>query len=336
MHYKITPGQIEAWVVKNFDDFKIRRGGLEIVMPNPFVLGDDKYKFNICLEKKARKKDPHGPETYWVHDWREHNQRWDSSFVKFVQRYKNISFYQAIKEIGGTVSHSILRPENKDEPAQEQEEEVQKAIDLPAGTIMFRDASHGPLREMALRYLRKREISEAKAIAHNLGYGADCIVFPYYEYDILVCWQTRSILEKEFAFPNGAEKEKYLYGFDNVEPTEAVYIVESPIDALTIGDGGLAIGGDSLSDNQIRKLRALLPGTVVLCTDNDSAGRALIKSSYFRLRPYFKDIQYALPPDPHKDWNDLDKECGEGASRAYLESRASRLTPPIALRISSA
>lgn len=328
MRYDIKPEQIEAWVARHFDQYKKRRGGLEIVMPNPFV-NDDKFKFNICLEKKASK---HNPDyaTYWVHDWREKYQCYDSSFVKFVQRYKGISYYEAIKDVGGKVHRTIIDPSNLEED--EQEDDAEQLVEPPDGALFFRDSDNSMIKKIALNYLNKRAITEQKAKAYGLGYSADNIILFYYEYTLLVYWQTRSLFGKVFRFPENTNKSDFLYGFDTVEPTQTVYIVESPIDAITIGDGALAIGGDAISKKQVRKLRMLLPGKVIICTDNDDSGRALIKDIYFNIKPFFKHIYYVLPPHPYKDWNEYEVKKGYGSAVSYINNHAARLTPPTALR----
>lgn len=334
MSYKITAEQVEDWVSRNFD-YKTRRGGSEIIMPNPFVPGDTQYKFNISLVPKYSKRDVEQKlKTFWVHDWRPDHQDWDSSFVKFVQRYKKCSFWEAIKDIGGTYSRLIHFPHKREK---EEEEEVEYIVELPSGSISFRDKKEGKIRKIALNYLRKRGLPEESVISHGLHYSAAFVVFPYFEYGMMVFWQARDLLSKKFAFPDtektGLEKSNYLYGFDHVEPTQTVYMVEAVIDALTVGDGALAIGGDSMSKKQVQKLRSLLPGKIILCPDNDDAGRALLKSMYADLRPRNPSLYFAVPPDPHKDWNDLEVAMGPGTARKHIEANARKLTPPVLFRL---
>jgi len=327
--YRITPDQVEAWVARHFE-YKTRRGGTELIMTNPFVPDDTQYKFNISLEPKYSKRDTEQKlKTFWVHDWRPHYQKWDSSFVKFVQRFKNCSFWEAIKDIGGTYSRLIHFPYKK---AEKQEEiEPERIVELPTGSISFREDGD-TLRKIALNYLKRRKLTEDTVLSHDLHYSAAFVVFPYYEYGMMVFWQARDLLNKRFTFPDtkttGLEKADYIYGFDHVEPLQDVYVVEAIIDALTIGDGALAIGGDSISKKQRRKIKALRPGRVILCPDNDDAGRVLIKSMYKEMRIKYPSLYFVLPPDPHKDWNDYEVAEGHGAARKYIESNAQKITPP--------
>ena len=82
---KLTSDQIENWVARHFE-YKRRKGGDELLICNPFVPGDNKYKFNISTVAKESKRTKHS--NYWVHDWRPSAQQYNGSFLKFVQRYK--------------------------------------------------------------------------------------------------------------------------------------------------------------------------------------------------------------------------------------------------------
>ena len=95
---KLTSDQIENWVARHFE-YKRRKGGDELLICNPFVPGDNKYKFNISTVAKESKRTKHS--NYWVHDWRPSAQQYNGSFLKFVQRYKGCTFKEAIKDICG-------------------------------------------------------------------------------------------------------------------------------------------------------------------------------------------------------------------------------------------
>src|SRR5574339_160686 len=94
---KLEPAQIESWVARHFD-YKRRKNGEELLICNPFD-GDTGFKFNISTQPKKSKKT--GAVGFWVHDWRPSASAHNGSFVKFVQRYKGLTFREAIKDICG-------------------------------------------------------------------------------------------------------------------------------------------------------------------------------------------------------------------------------------------
>jgi len=300
-------------------------------MANPFIPGDTKYKFNISLVERENR---HGTKNYWVHDWRPDCQEWDGSFIKMVMKYKGFSYFEAIKDVcGEDLSFTLFTPKEEEEKAPE----VEIVVQPPSDATSFREKQGNMLRDIALRYLSKRCISEETAIKHSLSYTASAVVFPYFEYGMLVYWQLREILSKRFLFPSsdiGCTKDQFLYGFDQIEPGDSVYITESIIDSLTIGDSAVAFGGDSFSSTQLRKLRSLSPGRVIIAPDRDDAGKALVKKFFFLARDFFPDLHMILPPTDFKDWNELDQSLGLGASRDYVENHSIRLTPPAIFNLS--
>lgn len=330
---KISPRHIEAWVARHFD-YKRHTKGRQIRICNPFD-NDDDYHFWIALFEDVSKNDPKKRPRYYVHDFRPGHGAHDGSFVQFVRKYhkkrykKELSFFEAMSEITGKapkdirdelrkVRASAAQEENKEENIPDEED-----ITLPKGSKPLFDDTDSQARTMALNYLAGRKVSSDLVEKHKLHYTATSIVFPYYEYGILVYWQERETLNKVFMFPDemstGLGKTDFLYNFDNVEqPTECVVIVESIFNCIGIGDNCLASGGATVGGKQINKLRTLAPRTVVLSPDNDEAGRKSLRENYFLLKSDFR-IAYCFPPTDFNDWNDLDKARGHGASRLYVE-----------------
>jgi hypothetical protein len=159
------------------------------------------------------------------------------------------------------------------------------------------------------------------------------VVWPYYEYDELVYWQSRSRVNKEFLFPPesvGVIKTDFLYGFDQVEPASHIIITESIIDSQTVEEQCVATGGASLGSKQVRKIRALGPRDgIILAPDNDLAGLKSVLYNATLLRPLQTKLYVSLPPaieytnddgelDFTTDWNEVgrygvgwDKVLGE-------------------------
>lgn len=326
---KLTPQQIESWVAKHFV-YKKRKGGVELLINNPFVPGDSGFKFNISTKLKKTKK---GHEGYWVSDWRPSASGHNGSFIKFVQNYKGIPFRAAVKEICGSgvdfrsiLSNSYIK-----------EEDTEIILEMPENATPIDVPKWPKLQKLALNYLESRGVTKKDAMAYKLHYTPTMIVFPYLEYDMIVYWQGRVFSKeiKRFLFPE-TSKSAFLYGFDNAEPGQPVFLTEAIFCALSIGPGGMAIGGATMHDEQRRKLRALNPSYIVLCPDSDTEGKASLYHNYSLLKGYYT-IYYVLPPDPHKDWNDFtcsfkDKSEGALAVREYINKNLKKLSPAAAIK----
>lgn len=327
---KLTQIQIESWVARHFE-YKKRKGGDEILICNPFVQ-DDKFKFNISTTAKQSKNSKHS--NYWVHDWRPSAQQYNSSFIKFVQRYKGLSFNDAIKDVcGDGIDLKSILEVYQIEP---KEIKTEINIQLPDAALPITDTKNQKPRELALRYLKSRGITYEDAKSFRLYYTPTMVIFPYLEYDEIVYWQGRNFSPfiKQFEFPDtrdtGIGKSSFIYGFDNAEPGHPIFLAEAIFGALTIGPGGVATGGATMSEMQRRKIQALNPCEIILAPDNDEEGRASISKNYKLLSPYFT-MKYVVPPPDYKDWNEFvqkrkDKQIALSEIRDYIRNNIKPLT----------
>jgi len=304
--FQPTPEQITTWVIRHFQ-FKSRKSGVELKINNPFD-GDDGLHFNINTIKAK------------CHDWRPGHQQYDGSFIRFVQKYKNLTFQEALKDICGNDIdlRDILKPKT-----QNVESEEEKIIDvsLPDGVKSLRDDT-SKMAKMVVAYLMSRGVNLELAYKFDIHHGGGKIYFPYYEYGAQVYWQARAIHDKIFEFPElggaGIGKEKFLYGFDNVEPLSILIVVESIFNAITLGDGAVATGGADMSMAQARKIRALNPSIIILAPDRDNTGIMSVSKNASTLRSIVNaDIQFVIPPKV-KDWNDM----WQGNPRLYVDQNA--------------
>ncbi len=334
---RLKQEQIEKWVAAHFPNYKKRSKGTQLVINNPFD-GDNDFHFWISTVIGAPKKFP-TRLNYWVHDWRPGH--YNRSFMGFVMDYKKLTYPKAIREVTGLDSKSIRHvtlQKSKDENIKE------KIISLPPCSVPITIESKDPLQQIALNYLSKRCVSEELAIRLNLHYTPASIVFPYIEYDEIVFWQERHILNKRFNFPEegqtGLIKTDYIYGFDNVEqPAEHVTVVESIFNCISVWENCVATGGASIAGKQIDKLRILRPKLLVLAPDNDQpdsggkrAGLESLRANYFLLKAYF-NMGYCIPPNGFKDWNQMDQERGQGTARKYINGHTKRLTLSEVMRL---
>lgn len=110
------------------------------------------------------------------------------------------------------------------------------------------------------------------------------------------------------------DKSEFLFGLDKARRLikNTVYVVEGYMDAISgyqMGIPTVAYCSNELHRDQIRMLNNYLrrDTTVVICPDNDEAGKKRIP----RVRDYFKaispsrQVRVVLMPDGYKDMNDL-------------------------------
>ena len=330
MYIPIPPDKITAWVYKYFPDCKPRKGGDELRINNPFD-GDDGYHFNVSVLKA------------YVHDWRG-DASWVGfnpntgkmqyrTFIRFVQQYLTqqrgrCSFSEALQDVLGASSGALtllkwhrtrLLPETKETAS----------LALPNGTAEFGE-TQPKLVSGLLSWLLSRGVDSRIIKKYRIMYSGLDVVWPYYEYEDLVYWQTRSRVNKIFRFPPesvGVTKGQFFYGFDQVEPASWVIITESIFNCLTLEDQCLATGGASLTQIQAKKIKLLGPKHgIILAPDNDKAGIESVFHNAALLQPLDYKIFYALPPivklpdgKMSNDWNDLVKVASIAEVRQTFE-----------------
>jgi len=340
MYVRPTPGQIEGWIKANVPHFRTRESskhGLIYLFDNPMVPGDHGFHVGVS------------PESGWVNDYRPQYDLGSKSFIKFVADVERISYSEAVKELCGNNAYSIIRDalselKNKDHIVDYAEENPD--FSLPKGYRNLSEKQDSIGWKIATNYLESRQVSIDEAKDLGVIYNPMNLCFVYHEYGIPVYWQARSIAEKSFLFPKGSTAEDFLYGYDGIEPLGDLFITEAIFDKIMLGENCIATGGAVIKPNQVRKIRSLNPGRIILAPDNDDAGLISLRKNIELLDPYFPGkIYYVLPGNGKKDWNDMGKEMGRldhknivlhwAKSRVKILSSAAliRLTMPVMRRI---
>jgi hypothetical protein len=326
----IPPDKIAAWVYKYFPDCKPRKGGEELRICNPFD-GDTGYHFNVSTTRGC------------THDWRG-DLSWVGfnpntgklqyrTFIRFVQLYLTqqrgrCSFSDAIQDVLGTSSGARALFKWQKTRLLPEEKEI-ASLALPEGTSEF-GKSQSKLVSGLISWLASRGVDDKKINKYRIMYSGLDVVWPYFEFDQMVYWQSRSRLNKMFRFPPesvGVTKGQFFYGFDQIEPASFVVIVESIFNCLTLEDQCLASGGASLTEIQAKKIRLLGPRDgIILAPDNDKAGIGSIAYNVAALQPLGYKIFYALPPivklpdgKLSNDWNDLVKVASAAEIKRIFE-----------------
>lgn len=314
---KPTSTQIEVWVKKNFHDYKsVKSGGDEQIRINNPLYKDDGYHLWINLSRAC------------VIDFRPTaRHKVSGSFLWFVKSYKKISFREAVSEVmGNSIQYEYIDDLSFDDDTNPD------VIPLPDD---FVELSGSEDDSMVTNYLFSRCIRDVNIYANHVGRcGLTTVVFPYFENEKIVYWQSRSILNKKFQFPPSSDKSHYVFGIDNIEPGEPVIITESIFNALMF-DRGVAIGGSHISDAQIAKLKNFGCDTVVVAFDNDDAGRYGV-ALCFEAMNYKFDLFYSIPPD-EADWNDIAIRDGIDECHNVIANNTKRLNQreAISLKVST-
>lgn len=310
---KIPPERIKNFVEKHFD-YKVRRNGDELIINNP-LNGDTGYHFNISIEKGV------------CHDWR--GDEWSGpvnprtgkrscGFIKFVSLYLKCTTGDAIKAI---LDGSLIEFVKEEKPDLKEFD-----IELPPGSVKLYEQKDE--RSTILnRWLKSRGYENEEIKENDLRCVGTSVIWPYYEFESLVYWQSRSYLNKTFRFPdtqkfeNGkligkmqASKGQFLYGIDNVEFNDYLIIVEAIFDKHTLNQQCVASGGAILTSDQLQKIRMINPKKgVILAPDNDKAGLKSAISNYHLISSLKLPVYYSVfNPSKYndaKDWNELYTSC---------------------------
>ena len=311
---RLPPDKIYAWITSNFD-VKERKNGEELRICNPFN-GDRKFHLNINIEK-ALCHDFRGDS-----DWAGYTpggKLAPRTFLNFVQLYLDCSYTQAVKEVLGSSSSARLFLRHRKLQG-EVEAKKDLSFGLPRGAESLLDPKCPKAAATILYWLLSRGIDRRKIEKYGIMHAGLDVVWPYFEFDELVYWQSRSRTDKRFLFPDtsvGVGKSDFLYGFDHVEPASYLIVTEAIFDCQTLERQCVASGGVDLSDRQLRKIKFLGPRDgIILAPDNDIPGVKSILANAQRLEILGFPLFFSIPPeieytrddgttDVTKDWNDL-------------------------------
>ncbi len=174
---------------------------------------------------------------------------------------------------------------------------------------------------------------KAPKYANEPNYIGPALIVPHYWHGRLVGWQTRWLGDNRprwlgkwtntVDFP----REETLYGWDQNNETEAMFVVESPKTVLQLASQGyraMATFGSNVSDAQMKLLRRY---RVFLAPDNDKAGQEWLE----RLNRYLKrftEVYWIQPvPGEKSDLADV-----ENVSSYLVENSFSPVTHPQEMR----
>jgi len=189
-------------------------------------------------------------------------------------------------------------------------------VHLPDG---FKLLKYGDNRigKMARTYMRQRGFNIKDLSRKGVGYvgrgSADYfgyIIFPYYKDRKIVFYQTRHFFGTGPKFKNpkvedfGVGKSQFIYNIAALDRYKEIYLCESVMNALTIGDQGIAINGKAISRVQFSMILRSKCEVVNILLDPDAWKEALDLACSLVPHKWVRVIQF--PED--SDVNDLGKE----------------------------
>jgi hypothetical protein len=326
-----------SWAEKRFDD--IRVSGNEVKL-NSIFCEDTKHK--LWCNPSGGKKERHQGV---YHCWKTDNT---GTLVSLVMQVDKCSYSDAL-EILGTEDITLYELElkleeflNKPKVAAAEIEAV--GLELPPFTFNFWELSENNYYRLAAEtYLLSRKLPLDNLMVCTNGDYKNRIVIPYYDREgTLIYYNTRDLNPDGFLRylgpPKtvGVGKGDVLYFPKWPNKNEKAYLSEGEFDSLAICTTGLiggAFGGKNLSEKQL----LLLGDTdgIVLCLDNDKAGRAAVPKIYDSLISVGKvntKVFFVFPPKQYKDWNELSQKIGSKVLKEYILSQTRKLTFEVALQ----
>jgi len=125
----------------------------------------------------------------------------------------------------------------------------------------------------------------------------------------MVGWVLRQrVAEPKYLYYPGMKKSKVLFG-QHLLPkrVDALYVVEGSLDAISLDQYGypaVSLLGAMVSEAQVKLLRNIKAGKIVLVLDNDEAGQKGTKKGLTKLREY-GIVKYVKLPKHVKDIQEI-------------------------------
>ena len=236
----------------------------------------------------------------WYHQYEQKG----GNAVSFVQKFMDKTYVEAMKFILGDGAGEVKRAEAKSETEKEKKEfEPPELNEEPRRAYAYLNVRRGIPKEILVPFFRMKLIGETKKYGNAafMGYDGKGNL----KHVNLRGTQTNS------TFKGNATGSSPEYSFHYVGKSEKLYLFEAPIDMLSFiamkADGwqehsyaaccgvGDKVLFQTLKDNPHIK-------NVVLCLDNDSAGRAAEEKIAEKLKKIGIGCATEIPQ--RKDWNE--------------------------------
>lgn len=164
-------------------------------------------------------------------------------------------------------------------------------------------------------YVKSRGFSISELCKHGVGYATKepffgYLIIPFYYRGQLRYYNARNVIGQgpRYNNPNkditGVGKEFIIFNYDALEMYRSVYICEGALNALTIGDRGIATMGKAISQYQVNELLKSSCQRFIILLDPDAKRYAI--NLALKLVAY-KKVKVVFLPEGF-DVNDLGKK----------------------------
>lgn len=204
---------------------------------------------------------------------------------------KGRSIYTLLKQLG--IPTGILEPYKAEKSSRDVHTSPQglskEFISLPKEYISFKDDSSSFSAQLALKYLKSRNVTYNDIIRYNLGYCStgeyqDMVIIPNYdEMNRLDYFVGRSYNSNAFIKFNSPSVEKStVIGFENlIEWSFPIVLCEGPFDAIVIRRNAIPCYGKVVNDKVKWKIVEAQPDIVYMAFDPDAYKNTLKESEFF-------------------------------------------------------
>lgn len=321
----ISPEKFIDWAEKRFDN--IRVGPTEVKINSIFC--EDKKRKLWCNPYGGKKGRENGVYRCWKTDKR-------GSLVSFVMLVDGCSYEEAMDTLGGTdIRQATLDMKlealfNKTSAKVElvNPEEELSELELPPFTFKMEElAESNYYRSAAEVYLLNRKLPPNQFMVCTEGDYKNRIIIPYLDRQgKLIYYNARDLnpnTKIKYLGPPGeigVGKGDVFYFPKWPKENEKVYLTEGEFDAYSIYLSGLiagSFGGKTMTENQLYLIEDY---DVILCLDNDAAGRKAVDvmGQYLITNGSKQKIGCVFPPKQVKDWNELLCKVGPNVLREYI------------------
>lgn len=202
--------------------------------------------------------------------------------------------------------------------------ELKTDVKLPDGYINIRRGD-SQLGKAARKYVKKRGFDVNKMSMAGWGYGTEgkylgYLIMPFYINGKLVYYNARKFFGDGPKFNNpliedfGLGKNMLVYNVDALDIYKTIWAVESIMNAETIGDHAIGLGGKKISNYQINLILKSPVQKVIIGLDSDAIDDA-VKLALRICR--YKSVKIVRFPNG-KDINDLGRK--RTLVRSYREN----------------
>lgn len=284
--------KIKTYLVKRLGAFDYRRGWMRIPVC-PYCHRENKMGVNLSL--------------YRCNCFRCGEHPSPSQLIMDVEGLETYS--ELVKLLNNGQFTELTFTETKTELASSKE------VYLPDG---FRLINYGDSRTARIfrKYIESRGFTAEVLSKHGIGYVPKgdmfgYLIIPFYYNGVLKYYNARKVIGNGPRYNNptkditGLGKEFIIFNHDALEMYRSVFICEGAINALTIGDRGVATMGKSISRYQLNQFIKSPVSHFIILLDPDAKEQAIALA--LKLVP-FKKVKVVTLPEG-KDVNDLKKSA---------------------------